>query len=134
VLAGCKGPSAPEESEQGQREEESHRSFASPEAAIEALVVAWRRTMWLRFGPGGEPLVRWSDPVAEKQDRAEFLEMCRAKHQLVDEAERRKVLEVGTNDSTLPAPLVCFRRARRKHHGPLRGHMVRGDDPRWRVT
>ena len=95
---------------QAQPKDESHTSFPSAESAVEGLVAAVEAhdvaALEKIFGPGGESLVQWGDPVAENQDRARFLEMYRAKHELVDGRDGEKVLEVGADDWPLPAPLV----------------------------
>jgi len=91
--------------------DEAHSSFATPEAAVEALVGAAEAddvaALKKIFGPGGESLVEWGDPVGEKQDRVTFTDMYRTKHELVDGKDGRKVLQVGAKDWPLPAPLVA---------------------------
>jgi len=120
MLCGCKEPpasSATEPSqpassatEPSQPAEEKHRSFESPEVAVEALVGAAEAadvgSLEEIFGPGGESLVQWGDPVAQRQDRERFLEMYREKHALVDGEDGQKLLVVGADDWPLPAPLV----------------------------
>ena len=93
-----------------ERSEVLHDSFTSPEAAVEALVAAVEAgdeaALKRIFGPGGEPLFRWGDPIAEKQDRARFLDLYRARHRIVDGPDGGKLLDLGDNDWPLPAPLV----------------------------
>lgn len=95
---------------QAQPKDESHASFASAEAAVEGLVTAVEArdvaALERIFGPGGESLVQWGDPIAEEQDRARFLAMYRTKHELVDGPDGQKLLQVGANDWPLPSPLA----------------------------
>ena len=113
-LGGCSKPdAAPEETAAVDATPEpgsEHRGYDSPEAAVEALAVALAAndvdTSKLIFGPGGDPLLEWGDPVAERQDREKFTEMYEAKHGLVDGPDGEKTLEIGVKDWPLPAPLV----------------------------
>lgn len=86
-----------------------HRGYDSPEAAVEALAAALAAndvdTAKRIFGPGGDSLLEWGDPVAEKQDREKFTAMYEAKHELVDGPDGQKILEIGAKDWPLPAPL-----------------------------
>jgi hypothetical protein len=58
------------------------------------------------LGPGGEPMITWGDPIGEKSDRAQFVEMYRVKHQIVEGDDGEKVVDLGAEDWPFPAPLV----------------------------
>jgi len=109
ALAGCTKQDEPNAQEEAQQE--AHTTFPTPEAAVEALARAAEAddaaALLKIFGPGGESLVEWGDPVGEKQDRLAFTEMYRTKHGLADGPNGGKVLEVGADDWPLPAPLIA---------------------------
>jgi len=87
-----------------------HRSFASAEEAVDALIAALQAgdnaQLNLLFGPGSEELVSSGDDVADANDRAAFVESYSVKHELVPEGDAKVVLQVGENDWPVPVPLV----------------------------
>lgn len=91
-------------------EESTHLGFDSPDTALEAFVAAAGaddvEALARMLGPGGEPMIKWGDPVGEKSDRAQFVEMYRAKHRIVDGDDGEKSIELGEDDWPFPAPLV----------------------------
>jgi hypothetical protein len=91
----------------GKKEEAS--GFATPEAAVAALVAALEKddTAALAglLGPGTEDLLSSGDAVADKTDRAEFLAKYKAKHSLAADGDRM-MLTVGDNEWPMPIPLV----------------------------
>jgi hypothetical protein len=91
----------------GKKEETS--GFATPEAAVAALVAALEKddTAALAglLGPGTEDLLSSGDAVADKTDRAEFLAKYKTKNSLAADGDRM-MLTVGDNEWPMPIPLV----------------------------
>jgi hypothetical protein len=91
----------------GKKEETS--GFATPEAAVAALVAALEKddTAGLAslLGPGTEDLLSSGDAVADKTDRAEFLAKYKTKNSLAADGDRM-MLTVGDNEWPMPIPLV----------------------------
>ena len=84
--------------------------FATPEAAVSALVAAARAdnvaAMHNVLGPGSVALLFSGDPVSDDQMRKRFVDAYDAKHALAPDALGRMVLTVGNNDWPLPIPIV----------------------------
>jgi hypothetical protein len=89
---------------------ETHKSFATPEEAVTALVAAVEKgdmaALGLLLGPGSEGILSSGDAVADKDDRADFLASYKEKNALVAEGEGRRILQTGANDWPLPIPVV----------------------------
>ncbi|MDH5203533.1 MAG: DUF2950 domain-containing protein [Nitrospirota bacterium] len=87
----------------------SQKSFASPEEAVRALVVAVRaddiKGMLAILGPGGKKVISSGDEVADKTGREKFLKAYDEKNKLEESADKL-VLHVGANDWPLPIPIV----------------------------
>jgi Protein of unknown function (DUF2950) len=86
------------------------KTFASPEAAADALAAAWRsgskRELLVIFGPEGERLVSSGDPVAEKQARERLASSYAEEHRLETEGARKVVIILGKDEWPYPIPLV----------------------------
>lgn len=86
------------------------RTFGSPEAAFDALVVTLEKedTRGLRelLGPGVEELLESGDAVQDAANRRDFVASYRARHSLREDDDDRRVLLVGTQDWPLPIPAV----------------------------
>ncbi len=84
--------------------------FATPEAAVDALVSASRaddRTQLLALlGAAGARLIQSGDPVADHQNRARFVAAYDAGHRIEHEGTNKAVLIVGTEEWPLPIPLT----------------------------
>ncbi len=97
LAAGCAG------------KKEEAAGFATPEAAVAALVAAFEKDDTAEIakllGPGTEDLLSSGDPVADKADRADFLARYQAKNSLAADGDRM-LLTVGDNEWPLPIPLV----------------------------
>jgi hypothetical protein len=97
LAAGCAG------------KKEEAAGFATPEAAVAALVAALEKddTAALAglLGPGTQELLSSGDAVADKTDRAEFLAQYKAKHSIAADGDRM-MLSVGDNAWPMPIPLV----------------------------
>jgi len=85
------------------------RLFATPEAAVDAMVVALvkqdKDALSRILGPDGVEILSSGDPVSDAGDRDEFLAAYKAKHALQPDGER-KTLVIGTNDWPFPIPLA----------------------------
>ena len=86
------------------------RTFATPEAAVEALIGAARGNdvgaLEAVLGPGSRAVIDSGDPVEDKSSRDEFLADYEAKSNLVTVNDTTRVLQVGPSDWPLPIPLV----------------------------
>lgn len=86
------------------------RSFASPEAAVGALVAAARadRTAELvrLLGPEGKKLVTSGDPVADKEGRAKFVASYMKQHEIKRTGGATATLIVGDEQWPMPIPIV----------------------------
>jgi len=104
LVSGC----APKE--QAAPATADHRSFASAQEAVDALIAAMNAgddtELRLLFGPGTEELISSGDEVADANDRASFVERFEASHRLTADGDGRMVLEVGEDDWPMPVPLV----------------------------
>jgi len=106
VAAGMVGPVAqPAAAASAQQ-----RSFASPEAAVKALVAATRadRTAELvrLLGPEGKKLVTSGDPVADKEGRAKFIANYVKQHEIKRTGDAAATLIVGDEQWPMPIPIV----------------------------
>ena len=85
------------------------RLFATPDAAVDALVAALethdKNAVAAIFGPEGEGLLSSGDAIADAGDRDAFLEGYKAKHSIVTEGDLR-ILYIGANDWPMPIPLA----------------------------
>jgi hypothetical protein len=85
-------------------------SFASPDEAVNALMVAIEKNdvpaLGALLGPGSEDILSSGDDIADKSGRDGFLEMYNVKHALVAEDESTMILQVGENEWPLPIPVV----------------------------
>lgn len=86
------------------------KSFALPEEAVKAIVVAVKaddkKEMLAILGPGGKELISSGDEVADKAGRERFLKAYDEMNKLEKESDDKMVLHVGTDDWSLPIPIV----------------------------
>jgi hypothetical protein len=86
------------------------RTFASPEAAVQALVGALekrdRAGLSAIFGPGSEVVVSSGDKVADQVARDRFLEEYAEKNSLEKVGGDKVILQVGKDDWPFPIPIV----------------------------
>lgn len=91
------------------------KTFATPEEAAEALVLAAEHfdvdALTEILGPDGVDLVVTEDPVHDRNQSQAFAAEARTQMQITRDPERRKVavLSVGTDDWPLPIPIVKAR-------------------------
>lgn len=88
------------------------RAFASPDAAVKALVAAVRagnlREVVAVLGPSSRELIKTSDPIADMRLRKEFLRRVSEKMSIVPDpkAPAARILVVGKDNWPLPLPIV----------------------------
>lgn len=86
------------------------KSYASPEAAIAALVDAVKSSNQVKLsvilGSHGSKLISSGDAVADKRGRAAFVKAYGEANKLVFEGEAKAVLVIGKKDWPFPIPLV----------------------------
>jgi len=90
----------------------AQRTFASPNAAADALIQAAGTfdvpSLRAILGPGSEDLVSSEDPVRDKNNAASFAAKAQEKHDVTIDPKnpRRATLLVGQDDWPLPLPIV----------------------------
>ena len=86
------------------------RTFASPDAAVQALVEAARakkvQDLLAVVGPGSSAWLFSGDMIADANDWAKFVAAYDQKNRLDMQGESRAILDVGNDDWPFPAPLV----------------------------
>jgi hypothetical protein len=88
----------------------AQKSFASTEAAVDALVKAVRdgdrKAMLVVLGQNGSDIVSSGDTVADEEAFKRFVAAYDAKHQLSMEGDNKAVMILGQEDFPFPVPLV----------------------------
>ena len=86
------------------------QSFATPEAAVQALVKAAQakdtKALIKLFGPLGAPLIESGDPVADKNARENFLARYKAGNSLDKSRADKVTLEIGEDKFPFPIPIA----------------------------
>jgi hypothetical protein len=86
------------------------RMFSSPDEAVLALVAAVRtndvKGMISVLGPEGKDLVSSGDEVADSAGRDKFLSSYEVMHRFEKKADNSIVLQTGSDNWTLPIPIV----------------------------
>lgn len=90
---------------------EPHQStFASPEAAADALITATQadKTADIEkiLGPSGRKLIYSGDPVADKEGREKFAAAYGEKHEIEPQSDDRATLVISAEEWPFPIPLV----------------------------
>ncbi len=84
--------------------------FASPDAAVSALVAADKaddmKALSSILGPDADQLLSSGDPVADKNARDDFARRYNEMHRLEYDDQGRVILYVGANNWPTPIPLV----------------------------
>ncbi|HEY7287368.1 MAG TPA: DUF2950 domain-containing protein [Vicinamibacterales bacterium] len=92
------------------RASQLHRTFATPDDAVRALIDAAKAGKMddLRaiFGPDAGDLIASADPAIARQNREVFVAAAAERSQLVDQGESSKVLVVGNERWPFPVPLA----------------------------
>ena len=88
----------------------AQKSFASPRAALTALVEANKADNLTALneilGPAAANLITSGDDTQDKNDRAQFVTLYEAHHRLQKSAPGTLTLLIGRNEWPLPIPLV----------------------------
>jgi hypothetical protein len=86
------------------------KRFSSPDEAVQALVAATRaddlKNMLAILGPGSEELISSGDSVADNANRDKFVASYEQKHSLEARTAETRVLHVGTDDWSMPIPII----------------------------
>ena len=84
--------------------------FASPEAAVDALVAAVKsddpKALVAVLGPDGKRVAESGDTVADREGRERFVESFEEKHEIVKKSDTEAVLNTGKDDWPMPIPIV----------------------------
>ncbi|HEY7291038.1 MAG TPA: DUF2950 domain-containing protein [Vicinamibacterales bacterium] len=87
-----------------------HRVFATPEAAVQALIDTVKAgnldELIAIFGPDSRDLVASSDPATGRENREVFTVAAAERWHLVDDKPNRKTLVIGNEDWPFPVPLA----------------------------
>ena len=88
------------------------KTFASPEAAAQALVDAAgandAQALLRIFGPAGKDIVQSGDAAADKENREKFAALARQKMQVETDSDHdRASLIVGPDEWPFPVPIVA---------------------------
>jgi len=90
--------------------DKKQKSFGSPEEAVNALVTAVRaddkKEMLSIMGSGGKELISSGDEATDKEGREKFLKAYDEMNKLEEESANKVLLHVGTDDWTLPIPII----------------------------
>jgi hypothetical protein len=91
-------------------EDATQKSFASPRAALAALLEANKADNLTALneilGPSAASLITSGDDTQDKNDRAQFVTLYEAHHRLQKSAPGTLTLLIGKNEWPLPIPLV----------------------------
>ncbi len=86
------------------------KAYASPQAAVDDLVTAVRnydlKALLEIFGDESKRLFETEDPVADANQRKQFLELYDQKHEIIPQGESTQILRIGNDPWPLPIPLV----------------------------
>ena len=86
------------------------KSFQSPDEAVKALVAAIKaddeKEMLAILGPGSRELISSGDSVADRAGRDKFINSYEQKNSLEAKAASTTILHVGSDDWTMPIPIV----------------------------
>jgi hypothetical protein len=87
-----------------------HRTFASPEDAVHALIAAAKsgkpEAVIAIFGADGKELLDTSDPAVARRNAQTFTVAAAERWKLVDESADKRVLVIGNEDWPFPVPLT----------------------------
>ena len=88
----------------------AQKTFATPEAAVDALIAANRGDQIGRLlailGPQSATLIHSGDPVADQRARARFVAAYDKAHKLERDGDSKAILIVGEDEWPLPIPLI----------------------------
>jgi hypothetical protein len=85
------------------------QSFATPEAAVQALVKAAeardKQALLALLGPVAEPLIDSGDPVGDRNSRERFLAAYKTRNSLDKRDPAKVILNVGADEWPFPIPI-----------------------------
>ena len=88
----------------------TQRSFATPQAAVDALVATVRASdtasIGRILGAGSDRLIHSGDPVADRRGRERFVAAYEKRSRIEPEGDDRATLLIGEKDWPFPFPLV----------------------------
>jgi hypothetical protein len=88
----------------------AQQTFATAEAAVDALIVANRgnhlRELLAILGPAGAKLIHSGDPVADEHGRSRFVATYDEAHKIDLDGKSKATLIVGKDEWPFPLPLV----------------------------
>jgi len=95
------------------QEQPKGKSFATPEAAADALYVAAKQNneqeLMVILGPDAKDIVMWSDdPNQREEQRHQFADKYGQMHRLSKEPDNTVALYVGAENWPLPIPIVEY--------------------------
>jgi len=94
----------------GKAQETDRKTFGSPQEAAQALADACAANdvgrLMAILGPSGQDLVSSGDEVADKDARARLASAFQDMNRLVPEGVDKQVLHIGSEDWSLPIPIV----------------------------
>jgi hypothetical protein len=106
LLVVCAGYSPAQAAAKGAQQ----KTYASPEAAIKALVDAVKsddvKELRAILGPESEKLISSGDDVADKTFREKFVKAYEDKNKIEMVGDSKAILSVGEKDWPLPIPMV----------------------------
>jgi hypothetical protein len=86
------------------------KTFATPAAAVEALIAANRGNkigeLFAILGPESAKLIHSGDPVADGHGRTRFVSNYDAAHKLEADGQNKAILIVGADEWPFPIPLI----------------------------
>jgi hypothetical protein len=92
------------------QEPETQETFATPGAAVTALVRALetddKTALLAVLGPDGKEVISSGDEVSDRNGEARFVDSYKAQHALVASGPAKEILTVGANAWPMPIPLV----------------------------
>ena len=86
------------------------KTFATPDAAVQAMVKAFRdssdKELFAIFGPGSEKLILSGDKVYDSKVREQFIQRYDEKNRIQASGKTKAILIIGDNDWPFPIPIV----------------------------
>jgi hypothetical protein len=91
----------------------TQKTFATPEAAVDALIAANRGNQIGKLldilGPQSAELIHSGDPIADRRARERFVAAYDKAHKLERDSDNKAILIVGEDEWPLPIPLIRTR-------------------------
>ena len=91
----------------------TQKTFATPEAAVDALIAANRGNHIGKLldilGPQSAELIHSGDPIADRRARERFVAAYDKAHKLERDSDNKAILIVGEDEWPLPIPLIRTR-------------------------